>query len=336
MPCRLPNGSFPGIFDREGKTMTTFETLIRTETKSDVEELVDKIRVLKERHRAIILAHNYQIGEVQDVADLIGDSLELARYAATTEADVIVFCGVHFMAETAKILNPSRKVLVPDLKAGCPMSDMITPEEVDRLRRENPGAVVVTYVNSPAAVKAKSDICCTSANAVRIVSSIPEETPIIFIPDQFLGDYVQRATGRKLILFEGFCPTHMRIMASDIDQARQEHPGAFVIAHPECQPDVAKKADVVSSTSRMATAVRENPAQKVVVGTELGMIYRLQKENPGKEFIPACSSCDCANMKVNSLEKILWALEDMGPEIELPEGILKDARRALDRMIELS
>ena len=316
--------------------MKTFEALVRTEAGPDMEDLVERIRILKEKHRAIILAHNYQIGEVQDVADLIGDSLELARYAASTEADVIVFCGVHFMAETAKILNPSRKVLVPDLKAGCPMSDMITPEEVDRLRRENPGAVVVTYVNSPASVKAKSDICCTSANAVRIVSSIPSETPVIFIPDQFLGDYVQRATGRKLILFEGFCPTHMRIMATDIDRAREEHPGAFVIAHPECQPGVARKADVVSSTSRMATAVRENSAHKVVVGTELGMIHRLQKENPDKEFIPACSSCDCANMKVNSLEKILWALEDLAPEIDLPEGILRDARKSLDRMIEMS
>uniref|UniRef100_A0A7C3LSZ5 Quinolinate synthase n=1 Tax=Leptospirillum ferriphilum TaxID=178606 RepID=A0A7C3LSZ5_9BACT len=301
-----------------------------------VAPMVERIQFLKEKHRAIILAHNYQVGEVQDVADLIGDSLELARYAASTDADVIVFCGVHFMAETAKIMNPSRKVVVPDLKAGCPMSDMITPEEVDRLRLKNPGAVVVTYVNSPASVKAKSDICCTSANAVRIVSSIPPETPVIFIPDQFLGDYVQRETGRKLVLFEGFCPTHMRIMASDIDRARTENPGAFVIAHPECQPDVAIRADVVASTSRMASAVRDSTARQVVVGTEIGMIHRLRKENPAKEFIPACSTCDCANMKVNSLEKILWSLEDLAPEITLPEDVIRGARKALDRMIELS
>ncbi len=298
--------------------------------------LVERIRSLKTERNAIVLAHNYQIGEVQDVADYIGDSLELARFAARTDVDTIVFCGVHFMAETAKILNPGRRVVVPDLKAGCPMSDMITPEEVDRLRAIHPGAVVVTYVNSPAAVKAKSDICCTSANAVRIVESIPEETPVIFIPDQFLGDYVQRATGRKLILFEGFCPTHMRIMASDIDLARYEHPDALIIAHPECQPEVAVKADVVASTSRMASAVRESSARTVVVGTELGMIHRLRKENPEKEFIPACSTCDCANMKVNSLEKILWALEDLSPEILLPEEILRDARTALDRMLENS
>lgn len=316
--------------------MKTFEPLVYAGMDPQVAPIVERIQFLKEKHRAIILAHNYQVGEVQDVADLIGDSLELARYAASTDADVIVFCGVHFMAETAKIMNPSRKVVVPDLKAGCPMSDMITPEEVDRLRLKNPGAIVVTYVNSPASVKAKSDICCTSANAVRIVSSIPPETPVIFIPDQFLGDYVQRETGRKLILFEGFCPTHMRIMASDIDRARTENPDAFVIAHPECQPDVAIRADVVASTSRMASAVRDSAARQVVVGTEIGMIHRLRKENPTKEFIPACSTCDCANMKVNSLEKILWSLEDLSPEITLPEDVIRGARRALDRMIELS
>lgn len=316
--------------------MKTFEPLVYAGMDPQVAPIVERIQFLKEKHRAIILAHNYQVGEVQDVADLIGDSLELARYAASTDADVIVFCGVHFMAETAKIMNPSRKVVVPDLKAGCPMSDMITPDEVDRLRLKNPGAIVVTYVNSPASVKAKSDICCTSANAVRIVSSIPPETPVIFIPDQFLGDYVQRETGRKLILFEGFCPTHMRIMASDIDRARTENPDAFVIAHPECQPDVAIRADVVASTSRMASAVRDSAARQVVVGTEIGMIHRLRKENPTKEFIPACSTCDCANMKVNSLEKILWSLEDLSPEITLPEDVIREARRALDRMIELS
>lgn len=314
---------------------TTFVPLKKAGLDPQAELLVRSIKALKEERRALILAHNYQIGEVQDVADYVGDSLELARYAATTDAETIVFCGVHFMAETAKILNPSRRVIVPDLKAGCPMSDMITPEEVDRLRSLNPGAVVVTYVNSPAAVKAKSDICCTSANAVKIVRSIPPERPVIFIPDQFLGDYVQRATGRNLILFEGFCPTHMRIMASDIDTARKEHPKALVIAHPECQPEVAMKSDVVASTSRMAKAVRESAAQTVVVGTELGMIYRLQKENPEKEFIPACSTCDCANMKVNSLEKILWSLEDLSPEILLPGEIIEKARKALDRMLEV-
>ncbi len=301
-----------------------------------VADLVARIQKLKQERGAVILAHNYQVGDVQDVADLVGDSLELARWAASGSAPVILFCGVHFMAETAKILNPTRRVIVPDLNAGCPMADMITPEEVDRLRAENPGAVVVTYVNSPAAVKAKSDICCTSANAVKVVNSISKDVPIIFIPDQFLGDFVQRQTGRDLILFRGFCPTHMRIMAKDIHQAKKEHPDALVLAHPECQPDVAMIADVVTSTSKMATEVRNYPGETVIVGTETGMIHRLQKENPGKTFVAACATCDCANMKVNSLEKILWALEDMSPEIEIPEEVRIPARQALQRMLDIA
>lgn len=297
--------------------------------------LVDRIAALKKERDAIILAHNYQVGEVQDVADFVGDSLELSRFAATTTHAVIVFCGVHFMAETAKVLNPSKQVLVPDLKAGCPMSDMITPEEVRRLRAEHPGAVVVTYVNSSAAVKAESDICCTSANAVKIVESIPEDRPVLFIPDQYLGDYVQRKTGRSLILYAGFCPTHVRIMASDIARERLLHPEALVIAHPECPAPVALSADVVASTSRMAQEVRESDRQTVIVGTELGMIHRLEKENPGKTFVAACQSCDCANMKVNSLEKILWALEDLSPEVLLSDTVISRARQALDRMLEI-
>jgi quinolinate synthase len=296
---------------------------------------VERISELKKKSDAIILAHNYQIGEVQDVADFVGDSLELSRFAATTGHAVILFCGVHFMAETAKVLNPSKKVVVPDLKAGCPMSDMITPEEVLRLREEHPSAVVVTYVNSSAAVKAVSDICCTSANAVRIVESVPEDRQVLFLPDQYLGRYVERKTGRSLILYPGFCPTHVRIMASDIFRERERHPGALVIAHPECPPPVAECADVVASTSRMAKEVLASDSRTVIVGTELGMIHRLQKENPEKVFIPACQSCDCANMKVNSLEKILWSLEDLSPEIDLPAEVISGARRALDRMLEI-
>ncbi|MCL5286277.1 MAG: quinolinate synthase NadA [Nitrospirae bacterium] len=299
-------------------------------------DLVSRIGELKKRHDAIILAHNYQIGEVQDVADFVGDSLELSRHAAATDHPVIVFCGVHFMAETAKVLSPGKTVLVPDLHAGCPMSDMISPEEVRRLRSLHPGAVVVTYVNSSAAVKAESDICCTSANAVRIVESIPAHQKIIFLPDQYLGDFVQRKTGRSLILYSGFCPTHVRIMASDIFRERKAHPDALVIAHPECPAPVAECADVVASTSRMAREVLASDKTEVIVGTELGMIHRLSRENPGKTFIPACQSCDCANMKVNSLEKILWALEDMAPEITLSPDVIAGARKALDRMLEIS
>lgn len=298
------------------------------------QSLVDRIQVLKKERDAIILAHNYQVGEVQDVADFVGDSLELSRFAVTTTHSVIVFCGVHFMAETAKVLNPSKQVIVPDLKAGCPMSDMITPEEVLRLREEHPSAVVVTYVNSSAAVKAESDICCTSANAVSIVRSIPDDRPVIFLPDQYLGHYVQRKTGRSLILYSGFCPTHVRIMASDIVREKKKYPEALVIAHPECPAPVAECADVVASTSRMALEVGASGKKTVIVGTELGMIHRLQRENPEKTFVPACRSCDCANMKVNSLEKILWSLEDLSPEIFLPEDVITRARRALDRMLE--
>ena len=297
--------------------------------------LVERIEALKKEKDAIILAHNYQIGEVQDVADFVGDSLELSRYASTTTHEVILFCGVHFMAETAKVVNPSRRVIVPDLHAGCPMSDMITPEEVQKLREEHPDAVVVTYVNSSAAVKAVSDICCTSANAVRIVESIQKDRPILFLPDQYLGRYVERKTGRSLILYSGFCPTHVRIMASDVARERERHPGALVIAHPECPPPVVECADVVASTSRMAKEVHDSDLMTIIVGTELGMIHRLQKENPEKTFVPACQSCDCANMKVNSLEKILWSLEDLSPEIELPGSVIAGARLALDRMLEI-
>ncbi len=298
-------------------------------------DLVARINDLKNRHNAIILAHNYQIGEVQDVADFVGDSLELSRHAAATSHPVIVFCGVHFMAETAKVLSPEKTVLVPDLAAGCPMSDMITPEEVRRLRAEHPGAVVVTYVNSSAAVKAESDICCTSANAVRIVESIPAHLKVIFLPDQYLGEFVRRKTGRSLILYSGFCPTHVRIMAADIFRERKKHPDALVIAHPECPAPVAECSDVVASTSRMAREVQASDRKEVIVGTELGMIHRLSRENPDKTFIPACASCDCANMKVNSLEKILWSLEDMSPEIRLSPEVIAGARKALDRMLEV-
>jgi quinolinate synthase len=298
--------------------------------------VVERIEALKKRRDAIILAHNYQIGEIQEVADFVGDSLELSRYAARTSHPVIVFCGVHFMAETAKVLSPDKTVVVPDLRAGCPMSDMITPEEVRALRARHPGAIVVTYVNSSAAVKAESDICCTSANAVAIVKSLPADRPILFIPDRYLGEYVQRQTGRDLLLYSGFCPTHVRIMATDIARERESHPDALVIAHPECPAPVAEAADVVASTSRMASEVRLSDKKTVIVGTELGMIHRLSRENPEKTFIPACQTCDCANMKVNSLERLLWSLEDLSPEIRLSDEVISGARRALDRMLEVS
>ncbi|NOY83774.1 MAG: quinolinate synthase NadA [Nitrospirae bacterium] len=303
------------------------------------DRLVAQIKRLKTERQAIILAHNYhyQVGEIQDVADFLGDSLELSQKAAQTDAKVIVFCGVHFMAETAAVLCPDQTVLLPDLSAGCGMSEMITAEEVRNMKAEHPGAVVVCYVNSSAAVKAESDICCTSSNAVNVVRSIPEDREIIFIPDQYLGDYVTRKTGRKLILFNGYCPTHFRIMASELEASKKAHPDALVLAHPECTPEVSALADQVLSTSGICLESQKTQKKEIIVATETGILHRLQKENPTKSFVPACSWCDCAHMKVNNnLEKVLWSLEEMRYPVEVPASIRVRAKSAIDRMLEIS
>ncbi|MFQ5588993.1 MAG: quinolinate synthase NadA [Nitrospiria bacterium] len=300
------------------------------------ERLVARIDRLKREREAIILAHNYQVGEIQDVADFLGDSLELSQKAAQTDARVIVFCGVHFMAETAAVLCPEQTVLLPDLSAGCGMSEMVTAEEVRALKAEHPDAVVVCYVNSSAAVKAESDICCTSSNAVNVVRSIPEDREIIFIPDQYLGDYVTRHTGRKMILFNGFCPTHFRIMTSDVNTAKTEHPEAMILAHPECTPEVSALADQVLSTSGICNASQKTDKETVIVATETGILHRLKKENPAKGFVPACSWCDCAHMKVNNLEKVLWSLEEMQYPVQVAPAIRQRAKQAIDRMLEIS
>ncbi|MFQ5579409.1 MAG: quinolinate synthase NadA [Nitrospiria bacterium] len=302
---------------------------------STQDRLVARIQELKKERCAIILAHNYQLGEIQDVADFLGDSLELSRKAALTDAEVIVFCGVHFMAETAAILCPDQTVLLPDLAAGCGMSEMITAEEVRTLKAAHPDAVVVCYVNSSAAVKAESDICCTSSNAANVVQSIPKDREVIFIPDQYLGDYVTRKTGRELILFNGYCPTHFRIMTSDLDVAKTSHPEALVMAHPECTPAVSAMADKVLSTSGICTESTKTKKQEVIVATEVGILHRLKKENPDKEFIPACTWCDCAHMKVNNLEKLLWSLESLQFPITVEPSIANRARQAIDRMLEI-
>ncbi|MFY9269180.1 MAG: quinolinate synthase NadA [Candidatus Manganitrophaceae bacterium] len=298
--------------------------------------LITKIERLKKERQAIILSHNYQVGELQDVADFIGDSLELSQKAAATDAKVIVFCGVHFMAETAAVLCPNQTVLLPDLSAGCGMSEMISAEEVRALKAKHPGAVVVCYVNSSAEVKAESDVCCTSSNAVKVVRSIPADKEIIFIPDQYLGAYVQRETGRSLILYNGYCPTHFRIRAAEIEAAKAAHPDALVLAHPECTPEAAALADRVLSTSGIRAEARQTTAKTVIVATEIGMLHRLEKENPDKEFIPACQWCDCAHMKVNNLEKLLWSLEEMRFPVTVPPEIARRAKRAIDRMLEIS
>jgi quinolinate synthase len=295
-------------------------------------ELAGKISLLKKRRNAVILVHNYQLGEVQDIADFVGDSLELSQNAAKTAADVIVFCGVHFMAETASILCPDKVVLLPDMNAGCPMANMITAERLREKKKEHPQAVVVCYVNSSAEVKAESDICCTSANAVEVVESLGARE-ILFIPDQYLGHYVSARTGKKMILWPGFCPTHVRITPERIEELRQEYPQAKVVVHPECRPDVIALADEVASTSGMCRYARRDDVREMVVGTEVGIIHRLRKENPGKKFIPVSEQAICPNMKLITLEKVLWSLEEMSPEVKVPHEVRLKAIAAVDRML---
>jgi quinolinate synthase len=297
-------------------------------------ELAQRIARLKQERKAVILAHNYQLGEVQDIADFAGDSLELSRTAAQSNAEVIVFCGVMFMAETAKILSPQRTVLIPDPLAGCPMCTMAPPEEVRRRKAELPGVPVVAYVNTTAAVKAEADICCTSANAVRVVNSLPHGR-VLFLPDRNLGLWVQRHTDKEIILWDGYCPTHQRILAQDIQRLKQEHPRAAVIVHPECTPEVIDLADEVLSTGQMIRWVKTAQVREVIVGTEVGIIHRLKRENPDKVFLPVSLLTTCPNMKRITLEKVLWSLEDMQYPVEVPPAIADRARLAIERMLEV-
>ncbi|MDD5730918.1 MAG: quinolinate synthase NadA [Candidatus Omnitrophica bacterium] len=306
--------------------------MIRKLYSQDVEK---SIKELKKKRNAVILAHNYQLPEVQDVADYLGDSLELSRMAAKTDAKVIVFCGVHFMAETASILSPDKKVLVPDKNAGCPMANMITAPQLRQLKKEHPKAVVVGYVNTSAEVKAELDYCCTSTNAVTVVNALKDREEIIFVPDKYLADYVSRKTGRKLIAWNGFCPTHVKILPEDIKREKQFHPKAKVIVHPECLPAVLDLADEVLSTSGMCKFAKTTGVKEIIVGTEAGLIYRLKKDNPGKEFYPASEAAVCPNMKRTTQEKVLWSLEELKEEVRVPDEIRKRARKAIDRMLEI-
>ncbi len=303
---------------------------------SSVARIARQIQRLKSERKAVILSHNYQVGPIQDVADFVGDSLELSYKAAATDAEVIVFCGVHFMAETAAILCPTKTVLLPDRSAGCGMSEMISVEDVQALRALHPEAVVICYVNSSAAVKAESDICCTSSNAAQVVQSIPEDQEIIFIPDQHLGAHVMQQTGRQMILYNGYCPSHVRMMASELSEIISVHPDAPVFAHPECTTPVHLLSDGIFSTSGICTAAQNSQATEIIVATESGILHRLSKENPDKTFIPACSWCDCAHMKVNTLEKVLWSLEEMQYAIVVDPEIAVQARQAIDRMMQMS
>ncbi|MFH1368463.1 MAG: quinolinate synthase NadA [Elusimicrobiota bacterium] len=303
--------------------------------------IVARIKTLKKKLNAVILAHNYQLPEVQDIADFLGDSLDLSRKAASTEADVIVFCGVHFMAETAAILSPEKTVLLPAIDSGCPMADMIDAAKLAALKKNHPNAVVAAYVNTSAEVKAESDICVTSANAVQIIKSLGGNPAtagrdIIFVPDRNLGHYVMTQTGKDMILYDGYCPTHNNILPEHVLKARQQHPGAEVVVHPECRPEVIKLADKVLSTSGMVNYAKTSKNKEIIIGTEPGIIYRLKKDSPDKEFYPASDAAVCRNMKKNTLEKVLWSLENMKNVIKVEEPVRSKAKLAIDKMLEYS
>ncbi len=325
---------------------------------SENQQIVDEILKLKEQRKAIIIAHNYQREEVQEIADFTGDSLELSREAAKVDCDVIVFCGVNFMAESASILSPDKVVLLPELDANCPMADMIRvsgerkvwktfpgyeeqptfvfPHDFTLLdmKEKYPGVPVVTYVNTTADVKAESDICCTSANVVKVVESVDSDT-VICVPDRNLSAWAQKNTGKKIITWDGFCHVHDRVRAEDVERARAEHPDALVMAHPECRLEVLERADHVTSTSGMLRFARQSDAKEFIVGTEVGLLYRLRKENPDKVFYPLRKDMICPNMKKTRLESVLRALKEMTHEVKVPEEIRVRAVKALDRMLEV-
>lgn len=295
----------------------------------------EQIRELKKERGAVIIAHNYQIDEVQAIADFTGDSLELSRKAATLPEEVIVFCGVHFMAETAAILSPEKTILLPDKHAGCPMADMVTAESLRKLKAKHPGAKVVCYVNSSADVKAESDICCTSSNAVKVAESLGD-VKIIFVPDRNLGAFVAERLGRELILYNGFCPTHERIRDTDVLAMKEKYPDALVLAHPECSKPVRDLADELLSTGQMCRFAQASDAKEFIIATELGLNYRLQTENPDKKFYSVNPDrAVCPNMKKITLEKVLWSLQDMQYRVTVPEDIACRAVGAIERMLEI-
>ncbi|MCP4632183.1 MAG: quinolinate synthase NadA [candidate division Zixibacteria bacterium] len=300
------------------------------------DKIINKINRLRDERNAVILAHNYQIPEIQDIADYVGDSLGLSQIASKTEADVIVFCGVHFMAETAKILSPDKRVIMPDVNSGCPMANMINARQLKNLKTSYPDAVVVCYVNSTAEVKAEVDYCCTSANAPKVIEAIEKDRQIIFVPDKYLGAWTAKQTGREMILWEGFCPTHRRILPENFVEMRAKHPNAVVIAHPECVPEVTDMADYVRSTSGMLKVPGEVDAKEFIIATEIGMLHPLRKAHPDRIFYPASELADCPNMKLNSLEKLLWVLEDMQPEITVPDEIRIRALKSIERMVSIT
>ncbi len=300
-------------------------------------EITDKINKLKKEKNAVILAHNYQSPEIHDIADFVGDSLGLSMAAAKTDAEIIVFCGVHFMAETAKILSPHKTVLLPDKNAGCPMADMINADDMKSLKALHPQAVTLCYVNTSAAVKAQCDYCCTSANALKMAQNILKNNEeIIFIPDKYLAQYVSAQVGQKFITWEGYCPTHARILPENVIEAKKLHPQAKVLVHPECKPQLTELADIVASTEKMCAYVQNIPDTEFIIATEIGIIHRMKKENPGKSFYPASEKATCPNMKRINLEKVLWSLQDLTYEITVPQEIMDKARLSIERMLQVT
>lgn len=302
-----------------------------------IQQLSEDVKRLKEERRAIILSHVYQRPEVQEVADFVGDSLELSRRAAKTDADVIVFCGVHFMAESASILSPEKVVLLPELNAGCPMADMVDVESLRARKQQIPGAIVVCYVNTSAGVKAESDIACTSANAVNVIKSLPADQPVLFIPDKNLGNYVAQKSGRNNIhVWEGYCNTHEKLTREEVLAAKREHPEALILVHPECRPNVVELADAVASTTGMLRFAGESPAGEFIICTEMGILHQFNKRYPDKKFYPASNRLVCPNMKATTLEKVHRSLLTMEPQISVPSHIRERALKCLERMLAVN
>lgn len=304
-------------------------------------DLIEAIEALKKEKNAVLLAHYYQDGDIQDVADYIGDSLGLAQKAAQTDADLIVFAGVHFMAETAKILNPRKKVLLPDLKAGCSLADSCPAPLFAKFKEKYPEHVVVSYINCTADLKTMTDICCTSTNAEHIINSIPADRPILFAPDRNLGAYLQKKTGREMVLWNGSCMVHELFSKEKIVRLRQQHPEALFIAHPECEEHILDMADYIGSTTALLKYTINNPAQSFIVATEAGILHQMQKASPGKQFIPAppennCACNDCPHMKRNTLEKLYVCMQYELPEILLPDSVMEQGRACIDRMLDIS
>ncbi len=305
------------------------------------EQLKQEILRLKKEKNAVILGHYYQRHEIQELSDYVGDSLALAQKAQEATADIIVFCGVHFMAETAKILNPSRKVLLPDMEASCSLAESCKAEEFAKFKAEHPGHMVISYVNCSAEIKALSDLICTSGNAEKLVRSLPEDQKIIFAPDKNLGGYINQVTGRQMVLWNGVCTVHDAMQAEAVLQLKDEHPEAPVIAHPECNPALLKVADFVGSTKAMLNYIKASDAKKFIVATETGILYEMKRENPDKEFVTLrdnkhCACDDCAYMKLNTLEKLYRCLRDEQPEIIMSEKMIEAAKRPIVRMLEMS